>query len=397
MLSLKKLQSKQYIKSFISSLMFLLFVSLQTGCHDSESVDLSNTTITAVDGYIKNAILKDANGVTARYIENGRYQFDQKPLYPLYLVGGVIEDINLSFDLNLTLSDENISVISPITTFISDDVTLLNIFNALIISDNIFKDYVDTNDTALAKVSQLLYLVLQDESFKSSYTNMLKNSSVNTIEDLFSVANQTLDMLDINPSKRLNLLLMLSAIKDIDTTIVNVRDIEKSLEFYKILSTYKYKDADFLSSISTGQNISFLDFDDGFYQKGIKRDYIYDEQNDIVYDNTTKLMWQDSNDTISSKKSWSDAVLYCKELTLGGYDDWRLPSIEELVSITDKSRYNPSIGEEFKSIVSDFYWSSTQTYSYPSHAWAVSFLDGSVSSIEDVETKYYIRCVRASR
>lgn len=84
-----------------------------------------------------------------------------------------------------------------------------------------------------------------------------------------------------------------------------------------------------------------------------------DNEKEIVTDNITGLIWQDDNVTKEMKIKWDDdAHNYCKALTLGEYDDWRLPSIEELQTITDYSRFNPAIKKEFVNFASD-YWSST--------------------------------------
>ena len=35
--------------------------------------------------------------------------------------------------------------------------------------------------------------------------------------------------------------------------------------------------------------------------------------------------------------NWSEAIFYCRTLSLGGHADWRLPSIDELQGIYDQS------------------------------------------------------------
>ncbi len=50
-------------------------------------------------------------------------------------------------------------------------------------------------------------------------------------------------------------------------------------------------------------------------------------------DNITNLMWQTI--VIDEKMSWQEAMKYCENLKLAGYDDWRLPSVKELFSISD--------------------------------------------------------------
>lgn len=57
----------------------------------------------------------------------------------------------------------------------------------------------------------------------------------------------------------------------------------------------------------------------------------YTNNNDgTVSDNVTGLMWQK---TMDEKMSYEDAIIYANESTLGGYDDWRFPTIKELYSL----------------------------------------------------------------
>ena len=61
-----------------------------------------------------------------------------------------------------------------------------------------------------------------------------------------------------------------------------------------------------------------------------------DNGDNTVTDNVTGLMWQQVPDRIGL--SWQEAVDYCNSLELAGYDDWRMPTLKELFSISDFSQ-----------------------------------------------------------
>jgi hypothetical protein len=78
-----------------------------------------------------------------------------------------------------------------------------------------------------------------------------------------------------------------------------------------------------------------------------------DNSDGTVLDSRTGLMWEQKTDDggVRDKDNtytWKDALAYCENLTLGGHDDWRLPTIKELSSLVDLSRYNPAIDPVFK-------------------------------------------------
>jgi len=157
---------------------------------ENNSTD-KNTTIdvTVLDGYIKNAIVKDDDNNTAIYIGTGVYRFYTNITYPITTSGGELLDTNLSFDINMTSYDS--LIISPITTFIKDDTTLKNNLISIFgkTTDEFESDYIDNNDTDLAKLSILLYAILTDKNSTSTFTKTITNIDINsTIDDIFSEA-----------------------------------------------------------------------------------------------------------------------------------------------------------------------------------------------------------------
>ena len=122
-------------------------------------------------------------------------------------------------------------------------------------------------------------------------------------------------------------------------------------------------------------------------------DFTRDDTTKIVTDNETGLQWQD-NKTVY--KTWQSAINYCEALTLGDYDDWRLPNINELLSIVDDTKINPSMSSVFKSFASSNYWSSTTNAYYSSNAWLVGFYYG-YQDYNNKNNSIYVRCVRAGQ
>jgi hypothetical protein len=113
-------------------------------------------------------------------------------------------------------------------------------------------------------------------------------------------------------------------------------------------------------------------------------------------DKDTKLMWQDNYESKSKQKTWEGAKQYCQDLSLDGYDDWYLPTVEQLLTITDKSESNPAIKNGIQNITSSNYWSASPLLSYSSLAWLVFFKFGN-SSYSYKTDEYYVRCARAGQ
>ena len=122
-------------------------------------------------------------------------------------------------------------------------------------------------------------------------------------------------------------------------------------------------------------------------------DFSRDNNTKIVTDNSTRLQWQDD---LNISKTWTEAIAYCENLTLGNHTDWRLPNENELYSLSDMSKRNPAIDSIFKNVKSNYYWSSTTYAGFASFAWFVYFNDGRQYTISK-SNSYYVRCVRAGQ
>lgn len=124
---------------------------------------------------------------------------------------------------------------------------------------------------------------------------------------------------------------------------------------------------------------------------------VRDSQQEIVVCSDTyvgELTWQDNQSAKSVKMRWGNAKEYCSSLSHAGFNDWRLPSIEELRSIVDFTRYNPSIKKAFNhTAIDDLYWSSTVGADNSSYAWFVNFSYGYDDRYVN-SYPYYVRCVR---
>jgi len=118
---------------------------------------------------------------------------------------------------------------------------------------------------------------------------------------------------------------------------------------------------------------------------------LVDNGNGMVTDTSTGLMWQQAT---AGEMDWESAISYCENLSLAGYNDWRLPNTKELHSIVDYSKWRPTIDTlYFPNTVSSHYWSATTNSSLTYIAFGVYFEFGSIGNTPKYTTNY-VRAVR---
>jgi hypothetical protein len=163
----------------------------------------------------------------------------------------------------------------------------------------------------------------------------------------------------------------------------------------------------------TGQTTSYATGDDGEYQKGCtpvvapSSGYSFgwyhrgsftcydgtaqftDNGDETVTDNLTGLMWAE-NANLDGAKTWTDALTYCNDLSLGGYDDWRLPNLNELRSLFDPTLSAPYLpaGHPFDGVQSEYWSSTTGRAGWTTYAWYVWLANGYVGLATKTSTNY---------
>ncbi len=112
-----------------------------------------------------------------------------------------------------------------------------------------------------------------------------------------------------------------------------------------------------------------------------------DLQEDII--TISDFMWEKD----SRVMSWDDGMEYAKNLRLGGYDDWRLPTLEEMEAVSMDMAVAIEYERNFASF--DSSWTSTTLKDDASRANGVEFNTGRIMTYEHPKSdSHIIRCVR---
>jgi hypothetical protein len=81
-------------------------------------------------------------------------------------------------------------------------------------------------------------------------------------------------------------------------------------------------------------------------------------EGDVVFDEKTCLSWMKAN---TSGDPYVEAVAYCEGLELGDYDDWRIPTAGETVSLFKCDGTWPPLDDTTFTVSGDGIWTSTES------------------------------------
>ncbi len=116
----------------------------------------------------------------------------------------------------------------------------------------------------------------------------------------------------------------------------------------------------------------------------------------MTADTVDGLVW-DISDFDGKEFSFEKAKKACAELRTGGHSDWRLPTIQELLTLVDYERCDPAIDKEFfPNCKPSWYRTSTPYAPRSGYAWLVLFSYGD-SHGGHHDGGGFVRAVRASQ
>ena len=148
----------------------------------------------------------------------------------------------------------------------------------------------------------------------------------------------------------------------------------------------------------TGQIISYTT------TKGEDSDFDFhapsflDNGDGTTTDNITGLMWQKTD---GGEILFDNAANYCKSLSLGGHNDWRLPASQELFDINNFDNVNPALNTNyFTKTLAEYWWTSDLRADEANYVWVVN-AGGGIGAHPKSETisaggtkKFHVRAVR---
>ena len=142
----------------------------------------------------------------------------------------------------------------------------------------------------------------------------------------------------------------------------------------------------------------FIDINKNPDGQGVKHDYLQEQiQGDkVVSDKTTGLMWQqsgsDSTVLFKDAQSWINKI---NAKGYAGYKDWRLPTLEEAMSLMERSKKNDLYINPVFDRKQYWIWTCDTEGSREARVWVVNFSYGSCGNRPFDENNSFVRAVRS--
>jgi hypothetical protein len=148
----------------------------------------------------------------------------------------------------------------------------------------------------------------------------------------------------------------------------------------------------------TGQTISYTPTPGEDADYTINPPSYTDNGDGTVTDNVTGWIWQKTD---GGELTFENASSYCRNLSLGGFSDWRLPISIELFSINSLDKVNPALNTTyFTKTLAEYWWTSETRTDDFNAVWVVN-AGGGVGAHPKSETvsaggakKFHVRAVR---
>jgi hypothetical protein len=153
------------------------------------------------------------------------------------------------------------------------------------------------------------------------------------------------------------------------------------------------------SVIKMIRNFDFYDSGRNISGKGYTNKYLeWGKDEKVVFDLATGLMWQQSGSP--KYMNYEKAINYFRELNqqkFAGYNDWRLPTIEEAMSLMEpkKNKNGLYINDKFVD-KQKWIWTADEVPGEPL-AWVVNFSNGYCDRDLVDSDDNFVRCVRSGQ
>ncbi len=127
--------------------------------------------------------------------------------------------------------------------------------------------------------------------------------------------------------------------------------------------------------------------------KVIEKEPFKDNNNGTVSSTRYPIMWQKA---LLAPKDWKSASTYCKELVLGGFDDWLLPSsmafnVTLLKFAGAKEDYLESL---FPGLLNRTFWTKTTYSENDNKIYVITIMENGEPALKEKSNTFHVKCYR---